>query len=226
MPAARRRSALLGVALFTSVFGCLFFGSCVSHPDSPAPRNSVGLPPPSLAEQAAIQETATRPGKHHRALDPFVGAWLTTNVAVDVQARESDAVPGRAAVQWVLGGRYLRIDADLSIEGGGTHTWSGFLGFDDSTEEYQWLMVSDLSTGMGVAHGRGEFSHGGIRFLLDVIVPRNGSLARAQSVLRAIDADHVVLEQIGTDATGLERVLRRTHYRRAPNDAQPVPANP
>jgi hypothetical protein len=189
--------------------------SCVSHPDPAPTRTAPGATQPPLAEQAAIQATATRPGKHHRALNGFVGAWLTTNVAVDAKGVESDAVPGRAAVEWVLGGRYLSIDANLSIDGGATYTWSGFVGVDEASEEYQWLMVSDLSTGMGVAHGRGEFSHGGIRFLLDVVAPRTGALARATSLLRGIDANHVVLEQIGTDATGVERVLRRTHYRRA-----------
>ncbi len=193
--------------------------ACVSQPDRPAARPA-GAAPPTLAEQAAVQAAATRPGKRHHALDPFVGAWLTTNVAVDAQGRESDAVPGRAAIEWVLGGRYLAIDADLTLPDGATHTWSGFLGFDDASEEYQWLMVSDLSTGMGVAHGRGELRHAGIRFQLDVVAPRTGALARATSLLRALDADHIVLEQIGTDATGIERVLRRTHYHRAPNQAK------
>lgn len=188
---------------------------CVSHPDPAPARLPPGATQPSLAEQAAIQAAASRPGKKHRALDTFVGAWLTSNVAVDAEGRETDPVSGRAAVEWVLGGRYLSIDANLSLPDGATHTWSGFLGYDESLEEYQWLMVSDLSTGMGVAHGRGELTHGGIRFALDVVVPRTGGLARATSVLRATDADHIVLEQIGLDATGVERVLRRTHYQRA-----------
>lgn len=201
----------------------LVAAGCVSQPDRPAARPA-GAAPPTLAEQAAVQAAATRPGKKHHALDAFVGAWLTTNVAVDAQGNESDAAPGRAAVEWVLGGRYLSIDASLTLPDGATHTWSGFLGFDDSSEEYQWLMVSDLSTGMGVAHGRGELSKAGIRFQLDVVAPRTGALARATSLLRAIDANHVVLEQIGTDATGIERVLRRTHYQRAPNETKPADA--
>ncbi|MCY2961891.1 MAG: DUF1579 family protein [Planctomycetota bacterium] len=190
--------------------------ACVSNPDPPRSRPPAVVASVSLAEQAALQESATRPGKQHRALDPLVGAWLTSNVAVDAQGRESDPMPGRAAIDWALGGRYLRIDASLDIPGGASHTWSGFLGFDQARDEYQWLMVSDLSTGMGVAHGRGELSHAGIRFVLDVVDPRSGAMARATSHLRALDPDHVVLDQIGTDPTGLERVLRRTHYTRAP----------
>ncbi len=190
--------------------------SCVSYPDAPPARTIANSTPPTLAELAALQESATRPGREHRALDPLAGAWITSNVAVDAQTKETDPVAGRAAIDWVLGGRYLRIDANLELPGGALHTWSGFLGFDQAQDEYQWLMVSDLSTGMGVAKGRGELSRGGIRFVLDVVDPRSGAMARATSLLRAIAPDHVVLEQIGADANGLERVLRRTHYHRAP----------
>jgi len=198
--------------LLTS-FAILASTACVSHPDRPPPRGGDPIIPVTLAEQAARQADATRPGKEHRALDPLVGAWITSSVAVDADGREGDAVAGRAAIDWALGGRYLRIDADLEMPGGGTHTWSGFLGYDQASDEYQWLMVSDLSTGMGVAKGRGEISRGGIRFVLDVVDPRTGAMARATSVLRVLAKGHVVLEQIGVDPTGLERVLRRTHYR-------------
>jgi len=193
----------------------LALAACVSQPDRPhAPPGPVA-PPPSLAEQATAQERATRPGPKHRALDPLVGAWITTNAAVDVAGHETDTVPGRAAIDWTLGGRYLRIDANLEISGGGTYTWSGFLGYDEPHAEYQWLMVSDLSTGMGVARGQGDPSRGGIRFVLDLQDPRTGGFARATSLLRVLGPDELALEQLGADASGLERVLRRTHYRRA-----------
>lgn len=215
MSAPRPLSSAAMKPLAVLVPFALLAASCVSHPEKPAPRNLPSAPPPGLAQQASLQEAATKPGKQHRALDPLVGAWITSNVATDERGNESDAVAGRAAIDWVLGGRYLRIDANLAIPGAATHTWSGFLGFDLAQDEYQWLMVSDLSTGMGVARGRGELGRGGIRFVLDVVDPRTGAMARATSLLRAIAADHVVLEQIGPDHNGLERVLRRTHYRRA-----------
>ncbi|MBL8862820.1 MAG: DUF1579 family protein [Planctomycetes bacterium] len=198
-----------------AVLVLLLSTGCVSHPERPAPRASVAVAPPTLAEQAAAQEAATRPGREHKALDVLVGAWTASNVAVDERGNESDAVPGRAAIGWTLGGRYLRIDASLDLPGGASHLSSGFLGYDRVTQEYQWLMVSDLSTGMGVARGRGDVSRGGVRFVLDIVEPRTGTIARATSVLRAPSPDHLVLEIVGPDAAGLERVLRRTHYRRA-----------
>jgi hypothetical protein len=189
--------------------------ACVSGPE---PRARPAEPParaPSLAEAAAAQEAATRPGRRHRELDPLVGAWKTTNVAVDLEGVESDPVPGIAAMDWTLGGRFLRLDAQIELPDGAKHASSGFLGWDEAHGEYQLLQVSDLQTGMGVAHGMGELGKGGIRFTLDVVDPRSGGFARATSVLRCVAPDHFVLEQIGADATGMERVVRRTHYRRA-----------
>jgi hypothetical protein len=197
----------------------LVVSACVSQPDRPTSASIATQPPPTLAEQAALQEKSTRPGPHHRKLDPLVGAWTTVNAAVDAEGRETDAVRGRAAIDWTLGGRYLRIDANLEVPGSGTYTWSGFLGYDEPHAEYQWLMVSDLSTGMGVARGQGDPSKGGIRFVLELQDPRSGGFARATSVLRVLGPDELALEQLGADASGLERVLRRTHYRRAKPEA-------
>lgn len=198
-----------------SACAALVLAACVTQPDARTAASVANVPPPTLAEQASLQELATRPGPHHRKLDPLVGAWTTVNAAVDAEGRETDQVAGRAAIDWALGGRYLRIDANLELPGGGTHTWSGFLGYDEPHAEYQWLMVSDLSTGMGVARGQGDPARGGIRFMLELQDPRTGGFARATSLLRVIGPDELALEQLGADATGLERVLRRTHYRRA-----------
>jgi hypothetical protein len=201
----------------------LVLSSCVSQPEPPPASPVANLPPPTLAEQAALQEKSTRPGPHHRKLDPLVGAWTTLNSAVDAEGRETDPVPGRAAIDWTLGGRYLRIDANLEVPNGGTYTWSGFLGYDEPHAEYQWLMVSDLSTGMGVARGQGELAREGIRFVLELQDPRSGGFARATSLLRLLGPDELVLEQLGADTRGLERVLRRTHYRRAKAAAPVTP---
>lgn len=203
------------------VAAAVALAACVTQPDRPTAASAPAGPPPTLAEQAALQEQATRPGRQHRALDPLVGAWTTTNASVDVAGKETDLVPGRAAIDWALGGRYLRIDANLEVPGGASYTWSGFMGYDEAHSEYQWLMVSDLSTGMGVARGQGDPTRGGIRFVLELQDPRTGGLVRATSLLRLLGTGEFVLEQIGADPNGLERVLRRTHYRRAAPPSPP-----
>jgi hypothetical protein len=75
-------------------------------------------------------------------------------------------------------------------------------------------MISDLATGMGVARGGGALEHEGIAFTLEQFDPQSGLRLRMTSILRALARDHFVLEQIGTDAEGEERVVRRTHYHR------------
>ncbi|MBL8857927.1 MAG: DUF1579 family protein [Planctomycetes bacterium] len=144
----------------------------------------------------------------------FVGSWETVVVDVSESGVESDARPGRATIEWIFGGRYLRWDAVLEL-GGETHATTGYLGYDVNQAEYQLLMISDLATGMGVAHGRGEPNSKGITLTLEIVDPRSGALQRARSVLRVLGADHFVLEQMAGDGSGGERVARRTHYRRS-----------
>lgn len=170
--------------------------------------------PPTLEQQAADAERASQPRAEHHALDPLAGSWSTSLVSVSPEGAESDPHPGSAQIRLVLGGRYLDWDATLEI-GGVVHETTGFLGFDLNDGEYENLMISDLATGMSVAHGRGDIAGAGIKLVLEVADPSSGAIKRAQSTLRLVDKDHFVLEQLGIDAQGNERIVRRTHYRRA-----------
>jgi hypothetical protein len=189
--------------------------ACVA-PEPKLPSRSVAVvlaPPPTLEQQAEEAERASRPHKEHRALDPLAGAWSTVLVTVSAEDKESDPHRGHATIAWVLGHRYLSWDATLEV-GSGVHETTGFLGYDVNQGEYQLLMISDLATGMSVAHGRGEINATGIQLMIEVIDPANGAVKRAQSTLRIVDANHFVLEQLGIDAEGIERIVRRTHYHR------------
>jgi hypothetical protein len=75
-------------------------------------------------------------------------------------------------------------------------------------------MISDLSTGMGVARGRGDIAGTGIRLMIEIPDPETGALRRAVSTLRLVDKSQFVIEQYGADANGRERVVRRTHYQK------------
>jgi hypothetical protein len=177
-------------------------------------------PPPTLEQQAQDAEQATQPRKEHFALDPLVGTWTTRMVDVAVEGKESDPHVGSAKIMWVMGGRYLNWDATLDI-GTEVHETMGYLGYDLNQAEYQLLMISDLATGMSVARGRGDIAGKGIRLTIEVIDPVSGAIKRAQSTLRVMDKDHFVLEQLGIDAQGEERIVRRTHYRRSGVSASP-----
>lgn len=197
------------VALVSLVTAC-------AAPDPTRVRREVdvrSLPPTTIEDQAAEAARRSQPRPEHRALAPLAGEWAVTVVDVDEHGGESGPHTGSARIEWVLGGRFLSWNAFLGI-GGHDYATTGYLGFDVNSAEYQLLMISDLATGMGVARGRGDVSQRGIRLTLEVADPSNGAIRRAQSVLRVVDSDHFVLEQIGLDAAGVERVVRRTHYRR------------
>jgi hypothetical protein len=76
-------------------------------------------------------------------------------------------------------------------------------------------MISSLSSGMGVASGHGDLSGSGIRFTQETLDPASDRRWRMTSSLRLISRDHFVLDALGVDAQGEERVVRRTHYRRS-----------
>jgi hypothetical protein len=195
--------------------GVLLLSACTAPEPKMPTKNAAVLfaPPPTLEQQATEAEKASRPRSQHKALDPLVGVWTTTLVNVSAEGVESDPHAGQSTIQWVLGNRYLSWEATLEV-GSHVHETMGFLGYDLNTGEYQNLMISDLATGMSVARGRGEPSTGGIKLGLEVADPATGAIKRAQSTLRLIDGNHFVLEQLGIDTTGVERIVRRTHYRR------------
>lgn len=194
---------------------CFLVSACVASDPVRNPPAAVDLPTREAIEAQAREAASTsKPRKEHRALEALVGHWDTKVVTVAADGMESEARPGRATIESVLGRRYLNWSAWLEL-GGETHATTGYLGFDVNQSEYQLLMISDLATGMGVARGRGDLRGGGVRFTIEIHDPESGALRRAASTLRVVDAQRFVLEQMGIDSSGKERVVRRTHYVRA-----------
>jgi hypothetical protein len=202
-------------SICTVLLGVLVATACTAPEPRLPTKNAAVLfaPQPTLEEQAAEAERGSRPRNQHRALDPLVGVWTTTLVNVSQEGAESEPHAGQSTINWTLGNRYLHWEATLEV-GSRVHETVGFLGYDLNTGEYQNLMISDLATGMSVARGRGDLDSGGIKLGIEVADPATGAIKRAQSTLRLIDRNHFVLEQLGIDAQGIERIVRRTHYRR------------
>ena len=200
-------SRSLAVALAAALAAC-------QAPD-PRTETTIGRSAPSgprtLQEEVAMLARASRPGPIHAGLRALAGSWEVSLVSVAFDQSEREEARGTAVLEWVHDGRFLSWAADI----GGTGTTSGFLGFDLRHAQYQLLMISSLSTGMGVATGYGDLAGEGIRFTQEIVDPPSGRRMRMTSTLRLVDADHFVLDAFGVDERGEERVLRRTHYRRA-----------
>lgn len=201
-----------------ALLGCVLAAACQA-PDPRAPRPNALVPgamPRTLDEQVLELAAASRPGAMHARLEPLAGVWIVSLCDVGIDQRERALAGGSARLDWVHGGRFLAWTAELDRAG----TTSGFLGYDLRHQQYQLLMISSLASGMGVATGYGDLDGQGIRFTQETVDPPSGRRLRMASVLRALDRDHFVLDAFGVDEQGLERVVRRTHYRRAqPADA-------
>lgn len=194
----------------------LFLGGVLGFAcQAPDPRASTLLAaaaaaPRSLDEQVQELSAASQPGSMHARLEALAGDWSVSLCEVAADQREREVARGTARLEWMHGRRFLAWNAELERTG----TTSGFLGFDLRSQQYQLLMISSLSSGMGVAIGYGDFAEQGIRFTQELVDPPSGRRLRMTSVLRSIAVDHFVLDAYGVDEAGLERVVRRTHYRR------------
>jgi Protein of unknown function (DUF1579) len=195
--------------------------SCSSgsnHRDAPA----IIVPATNLApieSQVAELEQASRPGLNHKELAPLVGEWEVRLCEVSPDGRETESARGRATIRFEFGGRFLRWDTTMQF-GSSEHATTGFLGYDLGGREYQSMMITDMGTGMSVAHGVGQLARGGIRFTLELIDRDSGGRARMTSVLHLDDADHFVQDLLGGDPLGNERTVRRYRYTRI----TPMPA--
>lgn len=168
--------------------------------------------PADLDAQVAELAAASRPSSMHARLEPLAGDWTVRLCEVAEDQGEREWTRGRARLEWVHGGRFLAWTAQLERAG----STSGFLGYDVRNQQYQLLMISSLSTGMGVAYGYGDVAGQGIRFTQETVDPPSGRRMRMTSVLRLLDRDHFVLDAHGLDERGVDRVVRRTHYDRVP----------
>jgi len=182
--------------------GCLGPSGAGAREPAPAPA------PVPLPEQVRGLSLGSRPGPRHRVLEPLVGRW-----SVVIEADGGSAYRGEATIAWALGGRFLRWDVRMDF-GGTPAATTVYVGYDDRTAEYRMLMISDLSTSMEVASGRGDLASSGLVFTLELPDPRSGLRLRARSRLKLLDADRFLLEQLETTAGGEERIARTSRYSR------------
>jgi hypothetical protein len=206
-----RTAALLLLAPF------ILLGACESSGPQPRPAADpvAAVPPPPLEEQVKSLATHSRPGAKHTALGPLAGSFDVTVADVAADGGETQRFHGAATLAWILGGRFLRWDANVDFHGT-LGTTTGFLGYDSRLDEYELLMISDLAQGMAVASGHGDISGKGLLFTLEQLDPRSGVRVRSRSRLRVLGPDHFILQQLEPDASGDEHATRVWHYRRVP----------
>jgi hypothetical protein len=100
-----------------------------------------------MMEMMERMHTAGEPGPQHEVLNALIGEWegsFSWSMAPGVPAME---MPGKVKREWVLDGRYVKETVESSFEGQAFHGM-GFVGYDNTTGEYQFVWMDSHSTGI------------------------------------------------------------------------------
>jgi Protein of unknown function (DUF1579) len=162
-------------------------------------------PPPSTSPAPVAPtlpgNSAQGPGPAHSQLAALEGDYAVT---VTSPGRDAPVGEGSARLSSLHGGRFLRLEVQLELEGTPVRL-TGHLGFDGASQEWQALWLSDLSTGMSLLRGRGQLEQG---------VHLRGEQAgvSGRSILRVRTPTGFSLATYGRGPDGRERLLRTSTY--------------
>ena len=100
-------------------------------------------------------EEAGKPGPGHRALEHYVGEWKADVKCWMEPGSPPNVSQGTAKVSWVMNGRFLEEDFRGDMMG---KPFRGrtVMGFDNVTQTYRSVWISDMQTSMFVTEGKAE----------------------------------------------------------------------
>jgi hypothetical protein len=98
--------------------------------------------PPDMEKEMAKAKKWMSPGKNHELLKRFVGSWTTETAMMG-----APPVKGTAEVDWLMEGRWLRMDSKTTLFG---KPFSNFaiMGYDNFKMSYVITKVSSFDTSM------------------------------------------------------------------------------
>lgn len=119
-----------------------------------APQDPSQDPDKMQAAMKEMMEKAakfTKPGKHHKALERFLGTW---DVTLQFFAGERPMPPEKGTCEWawLMPGRWLRSDIEGQMMNMPAHLFS-VLGYDNFKMSYVWTGINSIDTAMNRAEG-------------------------------------------------------------------------
>ena len=114
-------------------------------------------PPKGTPQQEAMMkraEAAGRPGPGHKALEHFVGAWNAEVKCWMEPGAPPHVSQATANGSWKMGGRFLQEDFQGDMDGKAFHGRT-MLGYDNVTQLFQSVWISDMQTSMFITEGSG-----------------------------------------------------------------------
>ncbi len=112
---------------------------------------------PGAGQDEMLQkaEAAGRPGAGHQALEHFVGNWKGEVKCYKDQDSAPAVSQASAKISWIMNGRFLEEDFRGEMMGKPFHGRT-VIGYDNVTQTYRSVWISDMQTSMFMTEGKGE----------------------------------------------------------------------
>ena len=148
-------------------------------------------------------QQAMQPGEQHKALEPFVGKFnATVKMWMDPSGEPSES-EGVMTSHWALGGRFV----EQSYEGeafGGVFQGKGFMGFDNTSQQFQGFWIDTASTMMQTEAGSYDPATKTFTMTGTMTCPSSKKDLTKRDVIKVIDNDHHSMEMYFTGEDGKE----------------------
>lgn len=104
------------------------------------------------AEMMAKWHAYATPGEAHKVLGQLEGDWYYTVSWWNTPGSEPEVSTGESENEWIMGGRFLEMDAD-GTSMGQKFEGMGIIGYDNGKKEYTSVWIDTMGTGMMTATG-------------------------------------------------------------------------
>ncbi len=166
------------------------------------------------AEQQQAWMEAASPSDGHRELEPMVGTFNAV-VKMWMEPGADPAVSEGVMVnEWTLGGRYIQ-HTYKGESFGGPFEGQGFMGFNNTTREYEGLWIDTASTAMSTESGAYDASTKTFTMHGDMVCPSTKDKYSRRDIVKIIDDDNHVMEMYFTGPDGNEMKNMEITYTRA-----------
>jgi len=144
---------------------------------------------------------AGTPGKHHKVLDKMVGTWEGTYTWKPAPGIPATEMQGTATREWVMGGRYIKETVHSSFAGS-EFTGIGYLGYNNTTGEYQMCWIDSHSTGIYTESGSYDPTTKTLRTWSQHTNPMTGKVMHTQSKIDMSTPDRQTMIGYATGPDG------------------------
>jgi len=157
-------------------------------------------------------EAAGTPGPAHKALQPLVGNWKAEVKCWMDPAGSPEVTQGTAKANWVFNGRFLEEEFHGQMMGK-PFTGRTLMGFDNTKQTFNSVLVSDTQTSMFTSEGKGDSGNKVITLEGKASCPATGRKdIPMKTVLRVISPDKHVLEMFD-GSKGVAKTMEITYVR-------------